>query len=84
MFEDATLSFLANTRPVEILAGEFFGLVRVVAAVITTAIASEEEFAELLSQIDRLRLTLRLTTFFRGRHGSLGLLRCLLQLLSLK
>ena len=83
MLEDAVASLLANTRPVEILAREFFGLMRVFAAIIAMAIPSEEELTKLLSQVDRLRLALSSGIVFRRRHGSLGLLGRLLQLLSL-
>ena len=82
MLEDTIASFFTNTRPMEILARELFGLMRVFAAIITMAIPSEEEFAKLLSQVDRLWLILRIGVVFRRWHGTLGLLGRLLQLLS--
>ena len=45
VLEDAIVSFLTNTCTVEILAGELLGLMRIVAAVGSMAIAGEEELA---------------------------------------
>ena len=55
VFENTAISFRTNTCGVEILAGEFLGLVRKIAFVTPMTIVCQKEFTQFLGQIDRGR-----------------------------